>query len=276
MKLNTAAEKIKSGRGASITFALLIFLVCAVVGSVVLTAATASAGRLNKLAENDRRYYSVSSAAELIVDALDGREVVISGQRRDTTVTVNTYKIDGGVVTLESSVPGTPVSTYHNFSIYQFGPYGNDDTLLSTATRKLVFSGAIPDTVEACEPLFWDASYNPGGAVINNAVVQALELLHTRDSSPLDELKVNIDVEIKDSRLHLIIKNPSSATDTAVYSVELFFTPAYNTVVNTSSNTETVIENSGPTGYTERVTLKETHNKTTTVYWSLSEIKKGQ
>lgn len=51
-----------------------------------------------------RGYCSVSSAAELIVDALDGREVVISGQRRDTTVTVNTYEIDGGVVTQTSSV----------------------------------------------------------------------------------------------------------------------------------------------------------------------------
>ena len=34
--------KLNSQRGASITFALLLFLVCAVVGSVVLTAGTGS------------------------------------------------------------------------------------------------------------------------------------------------------------------------------------------------------------------------------------------
>lgn len=75
-----AITKLKSNIGASISFALLLFLVCAVVGSVVLAAGTAASGRISELAEADQRYYSVTSAAELLKDTLDGQthEVVRS------------------------------------------------------------------------------------------------------------------------------------------------------------------------------------------------------
>ncbi len=273
MKLNTAAEKIKSERGASITFALLIFLVCAVVGSIVLSAATASAGRLNKLAESDRRYYSVSSAAELIVEALDGKEVVISGDRDDVTTTVTTYKVnaDGSVEVDGPSVVTGPVSgTPGNVSLTQTG---DADSLLCLATKKLVFGN---NNQAASNDYFWDSTYSPGALVTNNDVISDLELSHQRGADTLSELQVDIDVKITEKRLHLILKNHASA-DEAVYTIELFFTPAYNTIISKSSNTQTAIDNTlMPAKFKETVTLTETYTKTTTVYWSLSEIKKGQ
>ena len=63
-------RKLKSRAGASITFALLLFLVCAVVGSVVLAAGSAAAGRFSRLREMDARYYSVTSAASLLREKL--------------------------------------------------------------------------------------------------------------------------------------------------------------------------------------------------------------
>ena len=63
-------QKLKSKSGASLSIAMLVFLVCAVLGVVCVAAATASAGRLSKLAENDRRYYAVASAAELLAGEL--------------------------------------------------------------------------------------------------------------------------------------------------------------------------------------------------------------
>ena len=48
--MRKAAEKLKSSRGASLMMALLLFLVCAVLGSVVLVAGTASAGDSNGFA----------------------------------------------------------------------------------------------------------------------------------------------------------------------------------------------------------------------------------
>ena len=68
--MKRAAEKLKSSRGASLMMALLLFLVCAVVGSAVLTAGTAASGRMAKIAESDQRYYSVNSAANLLIDLL--------------------------------------------------------------------------------------------------------------------------------------------------------------------------------------------------------------
>ncbi len=84
-------EKLNSQRGASITMALLLFLVCAVIGATVLTAGTAAAGRVSELAEMDRRYYAVASAAELLAHELNGREVVIEKRTKNdsTTTTVN-------------------------------------------------------------------------------------------------------------------------------------------------------------------------------------------
>lgn len=69
--------KLKSQRGASITYGLLLFLICAVLSSVILVAATAAAGRISNLAETDQRYYSVTSAAELIKQVLEKQESTI-------------------------------------------------------------------------------------------------------------------------------------------------------------------------------------------------------
>ena len=68
-------KKLSSQRGASLTFALLLFLVCSVVGSVVLTAGTAAAGRMSEISEMDQRYYSVNSAAKLLIGLFERDEI---------------------------------------------------------------------------------------------------------------------------------------------------------------------------------------------------------
>ncbi|MBR4703513.1 MAG: hypothetical protein IKO91_06690 [Oscillospiraceae bacterium] len=83
--------KLRSGRGASITFALLLFLVCAVVGSVVLAAGTAASGRVSQLAEADRRYYAVTSAAQLFRDELNGQSYTIVREMSKTDTYNRTY-----------------------------------------------------------------------------------------------------------------------------------------------------------------------------------------
>ncbi len=75
--MNEVKAKVHSQTGASLTFALLLFLVCAVIGSAVLVAGTAAAGRMSKIAESDQRYYSVNSAARLVIDQVDGNEITI-------------------------------------------------------------------------------------------------------------------------------------------------------------------------------------------------------
>ncbi len=83
--------KLKSETGASITYGLLLFLVCAVLSSVILVAATAAAGRISNLAETDQRYYSVTSAAELVKKAIDGKEAKVITYK-DGELQITIYK----------------------------------------------------------------------------------------------------------------------------------------------------------------------------------------
>ncbi len=91
-------RKITSQRGASLSFAMMLLLVAAVVGAVLLHAATAAAGRVSQLAVADARYYSVSSAADIIEKELNNFKVSIVREEtkqwsESTTVTENTYNV---------------------------------------------------------------------------------------------------------------------------------------------------------------------------------------
>ena len=82
--MNRIRKKMNSDRGASITFALMIFLVCAVVGSAVLVAGTAASGRMSKAVENDQRYYAVNSAARLLISQIDNNSVIIVKEEKSS------------------------------------------------------------------------------------------------------------------------------------------------------------------------------------------------
>lgn len=63
-------SKLKSTSGASILLAILLLLLCSVGGSIVLTSATASSGRLVDLRSREKDYYSVTSSARVIKEEL--------------------------------------------------------------------------------------------------------------------------------------------------------------------------------------------------------------
>jgi hypothetical protein len=75
--MNAIQRKIRAKSGVSIMAALLLFLVCAILCSVILAASTAAAGRMSKMAETDQRYYAVTSATELLKELLNGQKVSI-------------------------------------------------------------------------------------------------------------------------------------------------------------------------------------------------------
>lgn len=65
-------EKLNSSRGATILFALLIFMLCVVAGTAALTAAASNAGRFSHAGSDQQQYLSVSSAAGLLRDEFGG------------------------------------------------------------------------------------------------------------------------------------------------------------------------------------------------------------
>ena len=70
--MNSLRKKLRGNRGASITFALLLFLVCTMVSSVVIVAASTAGGRLSGVRESDQRYYAVTAAADVLRETLVG------------------------------------------------------------------------------------------------------------------------------------------------------------------------------------------------------------
>ena len=115
--MSVIKRKLNSDRGASITWALLIFLVCAVIGSAVLVAGTASSGRMSEVADNDQRYYAVTSAARLLIDLIDDETATIVKEetKAGDSPAETKYYIDGkqipeGITKFESV---TEQAAYH-------------------------------------------------------------------------------------------------------------------------------------------------------------------
>ena len=75
--VNYLHKQLRSERGASISFALFLALVCAAVASIVLAAATASSGAFAKVGAYDTSYYSVTSAVGMFRDVLDSDGKVV-------------------------------------------------------------------------------------------------------------------------------------------------------------------------------------------------------
>lgn len=100
-QLNNIQKKLRSEKGATITFALLLFLVCAVLAVVIIIASTAAAGRMSGLSEADQEYYSVTSASQLLKDSLGDQSITIAEVKDIETTT--SYKEEGDVNSIDAS-----------------------------------------------------------------------------------------------------------------------------------------------------------------------------
>ena len=111
--MNGIMRKLRSKRGASITFALLLFLVCAMVSTVVIVAASTAGGRFSSLKEMDERYYAVTAVEERLCAVFDGKSAI-----------VNYTRDAGGEVTIQSTDP--------------------DGSLIGNCTKAYIQDGAMP------------------------------------------------------------------------------------------------------------------------------------
>ena len=153
--------KLHSQQGASLTMALFLFLVCALVASVVIVAATAASGRQAELEKIDKSYYNVTSAAGLFWDELSstdasGRTVTVVRECDMTEEDSGNYtlsnwsaSIDDDFVTDQPSQPLTNTSA----TLFQILAYdmvfggtvvsGNKSLTASRALSESVVEGSI-------------------------------------------------------------------------------------------------------------------------------------
>lgn len=120
-------QKLHARQGATITAALLYFLVAAVAGSIILAAATATLSRVKNQAKDTQAYYAVTSAAQLIRDDLMNSRWLITLE--------DTYTVEESVTTV------TPRITAIQLVDKDLKPL-NADELQKTFVRDLVRSPA--------------------------------------------------------------------------------------------------------------------------------------
>ena len=138
---NYLRRKLASRRGASITFALLLFLVCTVIGVIVLVAGTAAGGRMSKLAESDARYYAVDSAAQLLRKEIEASRVTVKrtgGASYTMTTTLYQKTLDSG------EISNVWVRTYSSATSYECSG-------VNTIPENILGNGLLPFLEEAAK-----------------------------------------------------------------------------------------------------------------------------
>ena len=221
--------------------ALLLFLVCAVIGAVVLTAATASAGRLSGLAEMDQRYYSVSSAAELLVNQLCDKTIKFSEISSETVTITEIYTSEGVKTGTET---GTPHDTPTLYSI-------NDGDPVSAVTENNSFL-----TQRAIDFIHNNAQ-NSGSFTLTHA-----------DAALNTVVDWSIDT---DGKLILTIK---SGADGEAYKLRLVLVPYVSEEKNTYSSDSAPTVTTTATGYNRIITTTTVETTVSTIKWTFGEIVK--
>ena len=240
-------KKLRSERGASITYALLLFLVCAVVGAVVLVAATSASGRLSGLAGTDQRYYSVTSAAELIRDLYDGAKATAA--REEITETITPYTYGGGA---QTPVPGS--SKTHLYI---------DGTKID-GTK--IEAGYKPDT------LIRDAAYQRHFADPAPAypLIKELSLHEKSSSAAFKGVSVSGEAVLnEDGSLSVTIRSKSAdggSSEQDEYAVRLLFTADERTVEDDRTEEGTAQE-TAISGADYQITTTKTETVTWTITW---------
>ena len=243
-------NRLRSEKGASISYALLLFLVCAAIGAVVLVAATSASGRLAGMAEADQRYYSAVSAAELLKDAFDGREVTVV--TTSTVQTVTRYSYEGGQASEDSSYPEKTMFINGNFI-----PPGADfrpETLFEEAAYRLY--SADPLAVYPMEKSFLLKA--------SGAPEKAGEALNVRCVSKL----------MKDGTVTMDISCPAgedSAPVTGVYTLRMVFGADVRKDTSTIAERGTPQPEDSGSGYS--ISSIATETVTSVITWRLDSIR---
>ena len=275
-------KKIRSRKGASITFALLAFLVCAVVGSVVLTAALASSGRASELAESDRRYYAVTSAAQLFQDSLDGQEFRVDRVNEYSSEKQTKYFTDE---TKDPQVLGEDLNPSNTYSVKILVDGAAEPAVTVTKDTKKIsllteaaLCYVIGDDIQA-------DTYDPElpaqlGAIFASSVGNSAGWSMILDSADYPSLKVVVDAEMsEDGTIVFTFKNadvtgdPFRVTMTMLAGVRDNST-APNVAVSDVASVQKDEAHTDPEYYIETVRTTTTTTKSTWIKWTVSDVKK--
>ena len=267
--------RLMSERGASIFFALLTLLVCITVGSVVLTAGTAASGRLAETAENDQRYYSVSSAAELIKSMVDGQKVTFVKQKERLTTTVSTYQYDENLpiseddpsTAADESNPTTPTTVPTPETPVYTAEYNVPDAdspaqFCYQRALKLIFGvSSVP-----AEKTIAETAYTHSGTALTEK--ETVEYTMKVDGQDTLDVSAVCTMSPNGSLVFRLTSADGKHTEYLTFSANISDSGEKATDTKVEN---TVITHSG-INYTETSEVTETWQKTVTVKWTFDGI----
>lgn len=209
-------KKLVSKRGASVTFALLLFLICAMASTVVIISATAAAGRMSGLPDADQRYYSVSSAASLLREAVAEHPVTL------VVTTVNTVHTPCNAAGVKDVSAATTESGTPEMQIY-VGNRLEDASLVSVEDS---YSSLLTDAAQRF--LEAEASAFPlerNLTLSADGTISAEGMAATQDEA-LDVLTVKVYelLDVNGVLTYYISKEAPGDTDARKYTLKLVFT----------------------------------------------------
>ena len=118
--MKAVQRKLQDRSGATLTVALLFFIMCAATGSVILAAATTSTGRLAELQASDQNYYAVVSAAKLLRDEIDGQTISVGQKETKIVTTTRTEKTEKDANGADVTVVEETTKTEYSYSAPKF------------------------------------------------------------------------------------------------------------------------------------------------------------
>ena len=277
-------EKLHSRRGASITFALLLFMVCAAIGSVVLASATATAGRASGNYEYDQRYFAVTSAAELLRETLNGESMTVTTTQTTTRLDEVTVLFDktGAPMGSPSTAQGVPSAAYGDPHVKDSeGNTPNSSSLLYKALSTLI-SGRDAATLFAADALALPATVETEPTESFTLTVTPSTPTGT-GSTPIAGLTVTVTMTIRrDGSLFFVLENEEGVDK---YRLQMTLTANKSTDAKTdfelseafSDDTHQTVT-SAPDPVDEHVTVTRYERytkqitKSHTIRWQASEI----
>lgn len=141
--------KLRSRRGASITFALLLFLVCAIISGVVIVAASTAGGRLSSIKDMEQRYYAVTAAADVLREKFDNKTSVLTYTVDDAGAPDTSTIVSTGTTYADKAAKwmlgGTPLSEKE----VTYKPDGDTGASYTCTITPQINSGVL-DFVVAC------------------------------------------------------------------------------------------------------------------------------
>ncbi len=118
--MKAVQRKLQDRSGATLTVALLFFIMCAATGSVILAAATTSTGRLAELQASDQNYYAVVSAAKLLRDEIDGQTISVGQKETKIVTTTRSEKTEKDANGADVTVVEETTKTEYSYSAPKF------------------------------------------------------------------------------------------------------------------------------------------------------------